>query len=542
MNKIPKLGIVKKMFSRSEIGKQSKFRPFSLMHLIYLLALLKFVLPFIIQNGAYEPHRDEFLYIAEGQHMAWGYLEVPPMMSVFAFVSNVMGGSLFWIKIWPSLFGALTFILTARLILSFGGKVFALFLGFLPFIFGYYLHVHFMFQPNYLEVFFWTLMAYGLVRYVQTGAPKGLYIAGIGLGLGMMSKYSVGFFAISLLVGLLLTKQRKILRNKHFYYALLIGFAIFLPNLIWQYSHGLPVIYHMKELQRQQLQNVSQLGFLIDQLLFNFPCIYIWSLGLYWVSFTKAGMPYRFIGIGIATAIALLVAGHGKSYYGMGAYPILFVFGALCLERWTKGPLLFLRYLMLIFTVAFGCFFDTISLPFLPPKQLSTYYANNSIIRKMGFLRWEDQKDHLLPQDFADMLSWKELTEKIAKVYSALDSNEKKQAIIDCDNYGEEGAVNYYGPPYHLPALMGHGANFLLWVPSDFYKSNVVILSTDYREEIHAGFIHEFRFAAVVDSICNPYAREFGSYIILLKGPSEKFRRDWQSYYESLNQKTSIFH
>ncbi|HXB43160.1 MAG TPA: glycosyltransferase family 39 protein, partial [Puia sp.] len=314
MNKIPKLGIVKKMFSRSEIGKHSKFRPFSLMHLIYLLALLKFVLPFIIQNGAYEPHRDEFLYIAEGQHLAWGYLEVPPMMSVFAFVSNVMGGSLFWIKIWPSLFGALTFILTARLILSFGGKEFALFLGFLPFIFGYYLHVHFMFQPNYLEVFFWTLVAYGLVRYVQTGAPKGLYIAGIGLGLGMMSKYSVGFFAISLLVGLLLTKQRKILRNKHFYYALLIGFAIFLPNLIWQYSHGFPVIYHMKELQRQQLQNVSQSGFLIDQLLFNFPCVYIWSLGMYWVSFTKAGRPYRFIGFGIATAIALLVAGHGKSY------------------------------------------------------------------------------------------------------------------------------------------------------------------------------------------------------------------------------------
>jgi Dolichyl-phosphate-mannose-protein mannosyltransferase len=357
-----------------------------------------------------------------------------------------------------------------------------------------------------------------------------------------MSKYSVAFFAISLLLGLLLTKERKIFSNKHFYYAMLTGFIIFLPNIIWQYDHGFPVIYHMKELQRQQLENVSQSGFLIDQLLFNFPCIFIWISGLYWVSFTKAGKPYRFIGWAIAAAITLLVAGHGKSYYGMGAYPILFAFGAVCLERWTVGRLNFLRYGMLLFALFFGCFLDTISLPFLPPKQLADYYAGNSIIRKMGFLRWEDQKDHLLPQDFADMLSWQEMTAKIAKVYDALDSNEKKQAIIDCDNYGEEGAVNYYGTQYHLASLMGHGANFLLWVPPDFYKNNIVILATDDREEIQADFIHEFHSAAVVDSITDPYAREFGSYIILLKGPSEKFRKDWQNYYESLRLKTSSFH
>ena len=298
----------------------------------------------------------------------------------------------------------------------------------------------------------------------------------------------------------------------------------------------------MKELQRQQLEHVSRSGFLADQVLLNLPCVFIWVSGLYSISFTQEGKPYRFIGIAITAVIALLVAGHGKSYYGMGAYPILFVFGAVCLERWTADRLIFLRYAMITFAVFFGCFLDTISLPFLPPKQLSAFYSRNRIIRKMGFLRWEDQKDHLLPQDFADMLSWKEMTEKIAKVYDTLDSNEKKQAIIDCDNYGEEGAVNYYGVPYHLPSLMGHGANFLLWVPPDFYNKNIVILATDYREEIHADFIREFRSAAVVDSITDPYAREYGSYIILLKGPSEKFRKDWRSYYESLNKKNTVFH
>ncbi|HEY4876456.1 MAG TPA: glycosyltransferase family 39 protein, partial [Puia sp.] len=320
---------MKKSISNSLDIKQTKSHSFNLMILVYSFALLKFILPFLIQNPSYEPHRDEFLYIAEGQHISWGYLEVPPVMSIFAYLSNIMGNSFFWIKIWPSLFGSLTYLLVARLIISMGGKMFALILGFLPFIFGYYMHVHFMFQPNFLEVFFWTLMAYGLVLYIQAGKPKGLYIAGVALGLGMTSKYSVSFFAISLLFGLLLTKERKILMNKHFYYAILTGFIIFLPNLIWQYSHGFPVIWHMKELQRQQLEKVNQSDFLIEQLQYNLPCIFIWISGLYWVSFTNAGKRYRFVGWAIALVIAFLFAEHGKGYYGMGAYPILFVFGAV---------------------------------------------------------------------------------------------------------------------------------------------------------------------------------------------------------------------
>jgi len=219
------------------------------MTLVYLLALLKFILPYLVQSSAYEPHRDEFLYLAEGRHMAWGYFEVPPMLSVFGFLTNLLGGSLFWIKFWPSLFGALTFVLVARIIRLLGGGWFALVLGFMPFVFGYFVHVHFMLQPNFLEMFFWTLMAYGLIVYVHNGKIGGLYIAGLALGLGMLSKYSVSFFAFGLLTGLLFTKERKIFLNKHFYFAMLIGPVIFLPNLVWEWVHGFPFFEQMKELK-----------------------------------------------------------------------------------------------------------------------------------------------------------------------------------------------------------------------------------------------------------------------------------------------------
>ena len=103
--------------------------------LLYLLALIKIILPYFIQHPVYEPHRDEFLYLAEGNHMAWGFMEVPPLLSVFAMLTNIFGGGMFWIKLWPSLFGAATFIVAGKIVQSLGGKNFALFLLFLPFIF-----------------------------------------------------------------------------------------------------------------------------------------------------------------------------------------------------------------------------------------------------------------------------------------------------------------------------------------------------------------------------------------------------------------------
>ncbi len=162
--------------------------------LLYALAFLKFILPFFLQHPVYEPHRDELLYLQQANHMAWGFMEVPPLLSVFAWLGHFFGNGIFWIKCWPSLFGALTYIVVGKIILSLGGRSFALFLGWLPFVFGAALRVHFLFQPGFLEEFFWTLMAYALVRVQQTGQNKWLYLFGVSIGLGMLSKYTTAFY------------------------------------------------------------------------------------------------------------------------------------------------------------------------------------------------------------------------------------------------------------------------------------------------------------------------------------------------------------
>jgi hypothetical protein len=118
--------------------------------LLYILALIKLILPFFLQHPAYEPHRDEFLYLAEGKHMAWGFMEVPPLLSVFAWLTHLFGDGFFWIKFWPSLIGALTYVIAGKLILSLGGGRFALVLAFFCFFFSAYTRVDYLFQPHFL--------------------------------------------------------------------------------------------------------------------------------------------------------------------------------------------------------------------------------------------------------------------------------------------------------------------------------------------------------------------------------------------------------
>lgn len=499
-----------------------------------MLAFIKLILPFFLQNSIYEPHRDEFLYLAEGSHPAFGYMEVPPLLSVFAWLTRLFGDGMFWIKIWPSLFGAFNFILVGKIILSLGGKAFSVFLLFLSFIFSAFLRVHFLFQPNFLEIFFYTVIAYGLIRYIQTSANKWLYVTGIGAGLGLLSKYSVAFYIISVAIALLLTGQRKIFLNKHLYFALGITVILILPNFIWQYVHHFPVIHHMNELTEQQLQYVPPASFLKDQVLMFFPCCMLWIAGLVFLLVNRQGRPFLFLAWAYLGVIGILLWFHGKNYYALGLYPVLLGFGSYAMEKWTSR-LHFLRYIICIWAIIFGFYFTIIALPLLKPAALGAFYKKMHTANT-GSLRWEDQKDHPLPQDFSDMLGWEEMAQKTGAAYNTLSSGEKKQTIIFCDNYGMAGAVNFYRKKYHLPEAYSDNASFLYWLPDHMPMKNLVLVTGD-TGEMHHDFIKDFSGAILYDSIINPYAREKGDLIIILKGANDRFREMFEEKIEEDKQR-----
>lgn len=492
------------------------------VRLLYVLAIIRFIVPFLLVHPVYELHRDEYLYLAEGKHLAAGFLEVPPMLSFMAWISNAFGASIFWVKLWPALLGSFTFILMGRIILTLGGRSFAILLAFIPFISTGYIRLFYYFHPNFLDVFFWTLNAFALIRYFQTSKNTWLYVFGVSVGLGMLSKYSVAFYTVSLLAGLLLTKQRSLLLNKHLYYAAALALIIMLPNILWQYNHNFPIISHMAELKEEQLQFINPLDFLTDQFMMFLPCVFIWIAGLYFTLFTSAGKPYRSIGLSYLFVIALLTYMNGKSYYAAGVYPMLFAFGGFYLEKLTVVKARALRYVFVFIPIILGFFILRLLLPIQKPETLAAWYEKRGL-NKTGSFKWEDQQYHPLPQDYADMIGWKLLAEKTAALYKSLPDSQQKRTLIYCRGYYTAGALNYYSKTVGLPTVYSDNASFLFWMPDHFNFKHLILIGKNMPDQDDIVF-QQFEKHTVKDVIDYPLFRETGTKIILFENGNDSLK------------------
>ena len=467
--------------------------------LIIALAALKFILPFILQSPVYELQRDEYLYYQQGQHFDWGYMENPPLLSYLGLISSWLGGSVFWIKFWPSLFGALTLIVSCLLTVEFGGKRFAQFLVALGIITGAFMRVHSLFQPNILDIFFWTLTIYSIVRYINSGQVKFLYLLCAGLALGFLSKYSIVFIAAGLFISLLFSKHRKIFIENKFYIAVLIAFLVCLPNIWWQYSHNWPLIHHMQELQETQLRYLNPADFIKDQFRFLLPAIFVWITGLVWLFKNRQ---WRFLFFTFFLVIILLMLGRAKSYYSLGIYPVLLAAGAASLEKWSASKQ-WLRYALPALVVLLTIPFIPLLLPVWKPDKLAAFYQKNGV-DKIGALKWEDQRDHSLPQDFADMLGWKELSEKTESFYHSLPDTTESNTIIYCRHYGQAGALKFYGKEEMFKAMtISDNGSFLLWIPDRLRFKHLIFVGRKWPEKDDEVFQH-FEKVTIIDSVTNP--------------------------------------
>lgn len=476
--------------------------------LILLLATIKFLLPVFQQHPLYELQRDEFLYFEQGQHLALGYLENPPLLSYLGWISSWFGGSEAWIKLWPCLFGAATVVLTCLIAAELGGKGFAQFLAGLSVMTGAYVRVHFLFQPNILDIFFSTAAVYFIIRYINNNKPVSLYWFFISLAIGFWGKYSVVFAAAGILIALLLSHHRTVYTRRSFYTAAFVALLIILPNVWWQYQHNWPLLHHMNELQETQLKFMNPAGFLTDQFMMLLATTFVWIPGLVWLFRKKQ---WRFLGFAYLIVIVLLILGRGKSYYSLGIYPMLFAAGAVAWEKWTERRQ-WLRYVHSIFIVALTYMIMPLLLPIWEPQKLEAFY------KKIGMEHtWEDRKNHPLPQDFADMLGWKELTKKTEHFYNSLPDSVKKDVMIFGRHYGHTGSLKFYGKSTGFKnSVYTDVGSFLLWIPDDLQFRHIILLARRLPGNDDEVFQH-FKKVTVVDSVENAYSRQFGDKIIFFE-------------------------
>jgi 4-amino-4-deoxy-L-arabinose transferase-like glycosyltransferase len=476
---------------------------------LFLLLLVKFALPFFLYHPAYELHRDEFLYYQQGQHLSVGFLENPPLIGLLGYLSSLLGGGWFWIKFWPALFGAATLWVTVQLVKELGGSFYAQLIAALGILFTAYLRIHFLFQPNFLDIFFWTLSACFLVRYINTTNSRYIYYLALSLALGWYSKYSILFMIVALVLSILLTCHRTVFLKKDFWLAVLLGVVAITPNLLWQYFHNWPLFHHMQELQETQLQHLNKADFIKEQILYLLPVAFVWIGGLVWLVRQRA---YRVIGYCYLLITVLIMMGSGKGYYALGAYPMMLAAGGVWTEKVSAGHR-WLRVSFVVMILVLALPFIPVLAPMQPPKEMAAFNEKYGVAG-LGLLRWEDGENHLLQQDFADMLGWKELADKAERLYQQQPPSVKDATIVYCRNYGLAGSIKYYAKdPAFKEKIVSDNGTHLLWIHDSVRFRHLIFIGGEMPGEDDAVF-QQFGKVEVVDSCTNIYSRQYGEKII----------------------------
>ncbi|HWI91137.1 MAG TPA: glycosyltransferase family 39 protein [Flavisolibacter sp.] len=482
--------------------------------LFFIVLVIKVGLQYLLIDPSYDLQRDEYLHLDQGKHLAWGYISVPPVTSWISWLINLFGGGVFWVKFFPALFGTFTIVIVWKIIKDLGGKTFALALGLVATLFSVLLRINILYQPNSFDIFFWTLTYYIIIRYITTNNSNWLYAIGFAVGFGILSKYNIAFLVIGLFAGLLITRERKIFLDKNLYIGALIALLIILPNILWQINNHFPTFHQLDELSRTQLVNVNRSDFVKDQVMFFVNSIFIIVIAFIGFVLYPPFKKYRFVFWSYVIAITLYLFLKAKSYYAIGLYPVLLAFGAVYLERLLSFG--WRRYLKPVMVIVVIFLFIPMYLIAFPTKSPAEIESNNRIYKNFGLLRWEDGKDHGLPQDFADMIGWSDLGRKVDSVYTLLP--DKEHTLVLCDNYGEAGAINYYSKFKDINAV-SMNADYVNWFRLEKPVKNVILVQEasddDPERTKEKPWFDKVMMTGMND---NPYSRELGTKVYLLQG------------------------
>jgi hypothetical protein len=461
------------------------------------------VLLHLLTNGNYGMFRDEFYYLACADHLAWGYVDHPPLSIALLAASRVLFGDSVWaIRLLPAVVGGCLVVLGGLIARELGGGRFAQALaGLCVMIAPSYLVMTGFFSMNAFDLLFWALSFLLVIRIVNTGNSRLWLLLGVVVGLGVLNKISAMFLGFSLAAALVLTRQRKHLLGKHLWIGGAIASLLCLPHILWQVSNEWPTIEFIANAKRYKIAAFTPLQFFLGQVIENHPFnAIIWLVALYSLLFGK-GRRYRIIGLIYIITFVVFVIQKSKVYYLAPAYPVLLAAGASAVEAFVRrrkwiwaGPV------VLGMLAVGGALTAPLVVPILPVERLIGYQ------RFIGVRASEAEMGGVgeLDQIFADRFGWENMTATISSVYEKLTPEQQAQCVILTGNYGEAGAINYYGRRHGLPpAVSGHN-NYYLWGPGDASGEMVIAVGVPYQ---HLDELFDSITAAA--AIVSPYAMPY---------------------------------
>jgi hypothetical protein len=446
---------------------------------------------------------DELYYLMCARKLAWGYVDHGPGVALQAMVAVALfGKSLAGIRMLSAAAGAGRVFLTGVLAWSLGGRRPAQGLAMIGvLVVPEYLGADGYLSMNSFESVFWMGCVLALIAMVGGRSERWWMVFGVSAGLGLLNKPSMAFFLVALLVGLMLTAQRRLLVNRWAAVGVAVLLLIALPNLLWQIQHGWPTLEFLRNGPYVYAKR-TPLHFLARQIVNMQPLAFlIWGAGLVWLLRKSA---WRWLGVTYLLFVVLMMVLHAKEYYLAPIYPVLFAAGGVAWEMFYAGrrrvvedrvfafPVM--EWLLLVACVVLL----PLSLPLMTPAKWVDYV-------KAAHLYWTVNRGanlaiQPLPEFYADRFGWQEEADEVGRVYRSLSPEDRKKVGILCDDYGQASGVNMLGAG--LPfATSGHNSYFL-WGPHGETGEVMILVSAASTEEV----MRHYESVEIVGRTNNPYS------------------------------------
>ena len=496
-----------------------------------IFALIKLA----IQVGAtiYTTHigygyfRDEFYYIMCGRFLDWGYVDQSPMVALQArLATGLFGHSIVGLRFFSALAGAARVFLTGLVAWSLGGRRAAQFLAMLAVIIApCYIGGDGYLSMNSFESIFWIGCILTVIWIVRGASPKWWLLVGALAGLGLENKPSMTFFLVALVLGLVVTPQRRLLWNRWFATAILVTILIALPNLLWQVHNHWPTweFLHNGRVENKNVA-VSPPAFILGQILTLNPLnVFVWGAGLIWLFVSPRAKGFRWIATTYVIFLAIMIALHAKDYYVIPIYPALFAAGGLAREggsisssarAWRIAPIA-------VILLVTGALIFPMASPVLRPEPWIHYTQAMHLRSKQQ----ENTANGPLPQFYADRFGWQELADSVTRIYNSLSPEDRAKAGILCSNYGEASAINFLttGLPF---AISGHN-NYYLWGPRGYTGEVMIVINGASLEEMRKYYADVQIAGEMENTYSMPYEHR---HIYLARGRTGNLSSDWPDF------------
>jgi len=488
---------------------------------VWFLSALSLGLHLLPRPG-YGFHRDALLYLAMADHLEPLRMQFPPLIAVLGRVAQLLPGPTLWgVRLVAALGLSALVVVAAHAARRMGGGREAQILTAAAFLVSpLFMRPGALFQPVVFEQLWWTVATLAFAALLAGGDRRWWIVFGAAAGLGGLTKFSAAIFGAAMAVGALLSPLRRDFRSRWPWLAVGTGALVALPSVLGQMAWGWPFFEQARILRETQLDRVTPGTFLSEQLLSAFGAAPFLLLGLAGFFVSKRLRPFRPLGIAAVTATALFLWSGGKPYYLGPMHPALYVGGAVLAGGWLSTRARLWRGTLAAMTVV-GVLVLPMGIPLLPPAAMARYSAALGITAAVTTNHGEVLP---LPQDYADMLVWRDQAEAVAGVYHGLPEAERERTVIIGGNYGRAGALAAYREEFDLPYPASRHGDFYAWGPGMEDPAAVIIVGGSIPE-----LLEIFEEVEVAATVGNPLAvpEEQEVLVHLCRRPREPFPELW---------------